>query len=185
MEKQTFQIPDGCKAITVEQVGNQIVTTFEPMFKRGDVLTCEKGCTCVFERLNEINNGYFHEIVGVIDNDITKSDSRTFGSTKNYRHAAPEEAQRLWDALAKQGKRWNPETMQVEEIKKDRWRAKMEENYYSLTSSLDIVTSTEDGYNTDNMRYNSGNYFRTKEQAERAKSYIKKAFKDFWKEELK
>ena len=28
--KQTFKIPDGCKEITIEQVGNQIVTTFEP-----------------------------------------------------------------------------------------------------------------------------------------------------------
>ena len=37
MTKQTFTIPEGCKAVTVEQVDNQIITTFEPEFKRGDV----------------------------------------------------------------------------------------------------------------------------------------------------
>ena len=34
MTKQTFTIPEGCKAVTVEQVGNQIITTFEPGFKK-------------------------------------------------------------------------------------------------------------------------------------------------------
>ena len=28
--KQTFKIPDGCKEVTIEQVGDQIVTTFDP-----------------------------------------------------------------------------------------------------------------------------------------------------------
>jgi len=28
--KQTFNIPDGCSTVTVEQVGNQLITTFEP-----------------------------------------------------------------------------------------------------------------------------------------------------------
>lgn len=34
MTKQSFPIPEGCKAVTVEQVGNQIITTFEPGFNK-------------------------------------------------------------------------------------------------------------------------------------------------------
>ena len=34
MTKQSFTIPEGCKAVTVEQVGNQIITTFEPGFNK-------------------------------------------------------------------------------------------------------------------------------------------------------
>ena len=39
--KQTFNIPENCNA-TVEQVGNQIVVTFEPKvmeFKKGDIVS--------------------------------------------------------------------------------------------------------------------------------------------------
>lgn len=28
--KQTFKIPEGCKVVTVEQIGNQLITSFEP-----------------------------------------------------------------------------------------------------------------------------------------------------------
>ena len=28
--KQTFNIPEGCKVVTVEQIGNQLITSFEP-----------------------------------------------------------------------------------------------------------------------------------------------------------
>jgi hypothetical protein len=28
--KQEFEIPEGCKKVTIEQIGNQIITTFEP-----------------------------------------------------------------------------------------------------------------------------------------------------------
>ena len=29
MEKQTFDVPEGCKSVTVEQEGNRLVVTFE------------------------------------------------------------------------------------------------------------------------------------------------------------
>ncbi len=176
MEKQTFQIPDGCKAITMEQIGNQLVTTFEveQKFKDGDVLISTKTNTlCVFKRYTSING--FESYT----NNANCTDSHW--ASPCFRLATPEEAQQLWDALAKQGKRWNPETMEVEEI---RWRAKNRENYYFYWD-MNMVAATECGHTTDNSRYNSGNYFRTKEQAERAKPYLQKALDEFWKEELK
>ena len=180
MEKQTFQIPDGCKAITMEQIGNQIVTTFEvePKFKDGDVLiSTNTNVLCVFKRYTNL---YKFESY---TNNIKCTDLDWLAGS--FRLATPEEAQRLWNALAKEGKRWNPETMEVEGIKKDRWRAKRGENYYFLDSRFIIIQACENSHTIDNIRYNSGNYFRTTGQAERAKPYIQKALDDFWKEELK
>ena len=185
MTKQTFQIPEGCKAITVEQVGNQLVTTFEvePEFKDGDVLISERvgWAIYIYRKTDKPKMGYFYCL---LDSRLGLSffDSNHYGYTPTARLATPEEAQRLWDALAKEGKRWNPETMQVESI---RWRAKMGEIYYCIFGDMSIVAATECGGSTDNSRYNSGNYFQTKEQAEMARLYIQKAYNDFWKEELK
>lgn len=189
MTKQTFQIPEGCNAITVEQVGNQIITTFEPEFKRGDVIYCgdKDGYHWVFilkEKTNREDNPYDYFCILTLSVTI-KMNSCCRHPDLIFRHATPEEAQRLWDALAKQGKRWNPKTMKVEDIKKDRWRAKLGEDYYFFYWDMSVATDTEDGHNTDNDRYNSGNYFRTKEQAEMAKLYVQKAYNDFWKEELR
>ena len=186
MNKQTFQIPDGCKAITMEQVGNQIVTTFEPEFKRGDVLISKKDndIVCVFNDFKNVDS--FTEIVGLLRGDrLTFFNDYCFGYVSHFRLATPEEAQRLWDALAKEGKWWNPETMQVEEIKKDRWRGKLREQYFCISKILGTNISCEDDYYIDRECYKVGNYFRTEEQAERAKSYLQKALDDFWKEELK
>lgn len=46
--KQTFKIPDECKEISIEQVDNTIVTTFEPEFKKGDILVSDMGTICIF-----------------------------------------------------------------------------------------------------------------------------------------
>ena len=176
MEKQTFQIPDGCKAITMEQIGNQLVTTFEveSKFKDGDVvISNDKDVLIIFKE-------YTNE--DTIESHFNSANADNYGwLTLAFRLATPEEAQRLWDALAKQGKRWNPETKQVEPL---RWRAEFGKCYCCLYGDMSIVTTIEYGVDTDNMRYNSGNYFRTEEQAERAKPYLQKALDDFWKEEL-
>ena len=180
MTKQTFQIPDGCKAITMEQIGNQLVTTFEveSKFKDGDVLISnDKDVLIMFKK-------YAYE--DIVESYFNSTDSDNYGWIAGaFRHATPEEAQRLWDALAKEGKRWNPETMQVEDINKDRWRGGKGEEYYSLYWDLSILTITEAGDNADDKYYKTGNNFQTKEQAEMAKLYIQKAYNDFWKEELK
>lgn len=60
MNKQTYPIPEGCKAITMEIIDNTIVTTFEPEFKRGDVIYCEDndGFSWVFILREKINRGF-------------------------------------------------------------------------------------------------------------------------------
>lgn len=185
MTKQTFTIPEGCKAVTVEQVDNQIITTFEPEFKRGDVLISKGGGICVLDEITNKNQAV--EIIGLIGNKIThQSKPYYFDNTQRLRLATPEEARPLWDALAKEGKRWNPETMKVDEIKKERWRAKNDGIYYSVDiSTTRLVYYLEEcGDAVDNRNYTSGNYFQTEEQAKRAADRLKAELDKFWEEEL-
>ena len=188
MNKQTFTIPEGCKVISVEEVGNQIITTFEPEIKRGDVIYCEDndGFNWVFilkEKINREFNPYDYFCV-FTSAGMIKISGCCRHPNKVFRHATPEEAQCIWCALTKQGKKWNPETMQVEEIKKDRWRAENGEIYYYIYRNTYTSTFIENGNDVDNKHYKHGNYFRTREQAERAMPYLQKAFDEFWKKEL-
>lgn len=186
MTKQSFPIPEGCKAVTVEQVGNQIITTFEPEFKRGDILVTKNNICFIF-RPTETDKAYFY-FMHDLDKDLRNSfsESQYCGLFSNCRHATPEEAQRLWDALAKEGKRWNPETMQVEEIKKERWRAKNGGIYYSvdMSSSRSVYYSEECSDKIDDRQYKNGNYFQTEEQAQRAVYRLKAELDKFWEDEL-
>lgn len=62
----------------------------------------------------------------------------------------------------------------AKEIKAYRWRAKRTEVYYTLDSTLDITKSIEYGDRYDDGRYDSGNYYRTRKEAEIAAEKIKK-----------
>lgn len=92
----------------------------------------------------------------------------------DIRPATDEEKKKLFDALAKQNKRWNAEKKVLEDV---RWRAKKGEIYYALTLSCDVDTVIETG-TLDDKRYNSGNYFKTKEAAERVAEQIREIFKN-------
>lgn len=63
-----------------------------------------------------------------------------------------------------------------------RWRAKYGENYYYITSTFNIFSTAQFEYHIDNERYEFGNYFKTREQAERAMPKIRKCFQDLQKE---
>ena len=188
MNKQTFPIPAGCKVVTVEQVGYQIITTFEPAFKRGDILYEPRHAgyaesIAIFNKNIEGENNLFLVFaVLVSDNVYLETDLR---HSSLRRHATPEEAQQLWDALAKDGKRWNPEKMKIEEIEKKRWRANHYKEYYYINPHFEIACEKIDTYEfIDNERYSLGNYFQTKEQAQKALQKVKETILIFWKEEL-
>lgn len=190
MNKQTYPIPEGCKAITMEIIDNTIVTTFEPEFKRGDVIYCEDndGFSWVFILREKINRGFnpYEYFCSITSKGKINTDDCCRHPERIFSHATPEEAQRLWDALAKEGKRWNPETMEVEEIKKELWRADCQRFYFFITDhNFSVSECMETSHLADCMRYNSGNYFQTEEQAQRAANRIKTALSEFWKEELK
>ena len=192
MNKQTYPIPDGCKAITMEIIDNTIVTTFEPQFKRGDAIYCEDkdGFSWVFILKEKTNGEYnpYEYFCCVTSTHNIYIDGFSKHPERVFRHSTPEEAQRLWDALAKEGKRWNPETMEVEEIEKEIPRAKIGSVYYSVDFGNRIKPfyySEEVNDEIDKRNHETGNYFLTEEQAQRAADKLKQALADFWKEELK
>src|SRR5690554_2524791 len=112
--RHTFTIPDGTKGINVSKEGNRIVVEMvpekEPKPEPGDVMVNENGSVYIFKEVVGYGNHNYYARVG-------KSGRLSFEWTCNSgRPATPEEVQPLWDALKKAGKRWNAETMQVEDV---------------------------------------------------------------------
>jgi hypothetical protein len=50
--KQEFEIPEGCKKFTIEQIGNQIITTFEPNKKNRVEIGEDYWCMDAFLKVN-------------------------------------------------------------------------------------------------------------------------------------
>lgn len=59
-----------------------------------------------------------------------------------------------------------------------RWRGEKGEKYYSITGVDVISINSEDCVNLDDRRYNLGNYFKTKEEAQ--KVIDSKEWQEFW-----
>lgn len=90
--------------------------------------------------------------------------------------ATEAEKQRLFDALAKEGKRWNAEKKCIEDL--PRWRAEMGGYYFYLSPNF-IPCMGQDCYmGTHNDFYAFGNYFRTREAAEKVAGQIREIFKN-------
>ena len=87
-----------------------------------------------------------------------------------------EENQLLFDALAKEGKRWNAEKKCIEDL--PRWRSKANETYYFIGIDVEVMDNIEYGYSVDDACYSAGNYFKTREAAERVANQIREIFKN-------
>ena len=92
------------------------------------------------------------------------------------RPATEAEKQRLFDALAKQGKRWNADKKRVEDL--PRWRAKKRHLYYYIIQDRMVFHKEEAHEALDNHNYELGNYFRTREAAEKVAEQIRDIFKN-------
>lgn len=88
------------------------------------------------------------------------------------RPATEEERKKLFAAMAKEGKRWNTETKNFENV---RWRAMSGGKYYYLifgNGDYGISETADIKTRSDNSRYLSGNYFKTEEAARIAGNHI-------------
>lgn len=117
MNKQTFTIPDGCKAVSIEQVGNQLITTFEPEFKKGDILTGEHRGLANIIVLDFISGSTVYLCRYSVEHNSLNSNRASMVSLFKLRLATEFEKQLIFDALAKEGKQWNAETLQIEDLK--------------------------------------------------------------------
>lgn len=91
-----------------------------------------------------------------------------------YRLASPSEIEHFHELMHKHGKDWDAEKKQVVDWK---WKPQKKEGYYYIDDDSDIVSDTWDEYPTDDDRYNFGNVFRTREEAEAALVRVEKALK--------
>lgn len=171
-QKFKIQVPDGCSA-KIEQQDGFLVVVFEPKEwkpKDGDIIafgTCGIG---IFKKYDYIGH---EEYVTYVDDLLF---NETGWLNDNVRPATDDEKQRLFDAIAKKGKRWNPETKQIEDL--PRWRAKDGEKYYFVSDCLDVDFNSEDSDEYDDSYYAAGNYFKTEEAASRAAEKIRKILKE-------
>lgn len=60
-------------------------------------------------------------------------------------------------------------------IRKSRWRAGLNDMYYTIMSGLEIYQLEERGDQEDSRLYGIGNYFKTKEMAQEAVKLYKEA----------
>lgn len=60
---------------------------------------------------------------------------------------------------------------------KKRWRAKVGQSYYIVDHDGTIVKMMEDGYIADTTGWVFGNYFETREDAERARWKVRKVLR--------
>ena len=168
----TITIPEGCKAVIKD---GSVVFKREQEFKDGDVLCSVYNSTMViFKEMHEdhSNRFYTHYNTNHSSNEKWNKDA--------FRLATEEEKQLLFDKMKEQGLQWNAEEKRVEKI---RWRAKMGKYYFlldRLTFKVDCYIESFD--EIDTKLYNSGNYFRTKEQAEEAAKCVKETLMKYHEE---
>jgi|SRR5690554_6046076 len=141
--RHTFDIPNGVKKVTVEQVGNRIVVEMVPedvVPKPGDIVF-EDGRIMIVKKYPNLYHAMLYGNNGNIY--INREYGIPFTSAA-FRLATDEEAQLLFDALKKAGKRWNPETMQVEDVpERDRIREWVEihlnDGYYNQQGIAEVI----------------------------------------------
>lgn len=151
--------------------GDLVITPKEIEFKDGDICFSDNSRTkmiFILEYMNWGNKINYHACLssyGIEYRDWLDSNG-------HIRLATEEEKHKLLDALHKDGKDWDAENKKIVDY---RWRAKNGEYYWYINSTLSIEYVYEQNILLDNARYNCGNYFFKKEDAEQALEKIKKA----------
>ena len=180
--KKTYKItlPKGANISTVETNDNngvlEVTVGFEKKYvpKDGDVVSCNS-VVAIYAGTNE-TEGIMTYAALYGQRLQTVVSERGWGCTFEYRPATEAEKQRLFDALAKQGKRWNAEKKCIEDL--PRWRAEVGFDYYLIERDLTIRTQKDLRWNIDDSIHNAGNYFRTHEAAEKVAEQIREIFKN-------
>ena len=170
--KQTFNIPEGCKVVTVEQIGNQLITSFEPEKYEPKVGDCVK-------IIYTSGNNYFCEVSGVEGYQIRskkvlitpggvlfENDTKYF-TYDSIEKITPEEFQAEFE---KWGYVYNFETHTA---RKKRKRVKKSGVYFFSTENFKVSSYLEDFDNVDNRHYENGNYFETEAECQKYCDYMK------------
>lgn len=124
---QKIKIPEGCKASIDFEKRVVVIEREYPKFKSGDIVFASdhnnrNKTIFIYMKYepdpNGLNGYHYYTQLNLITKNLYYTDSMSSDWVES-RIATPSEAQLLFDALAKEGKRWNAETMQIEDIEKD------------------------------------------------------------------
>lgn len=182
--EQNFKIavPEGCTA-RIEQQNGFLVVTFEPKKyepKDGDVYVTNDDGIGIYNSNRKHPEGVIPCYLGLTKEGVlniwTEQYTWGFGREDTMRPATEEEKQRLFDALAKEGKRWNAEEKRIEDL--PRWRANLAEFYFYIEDDLSIGSHSDIRDGMDESYYKLGNYFKTRESAEKVAKQIREIFKN-------
>lgn len=149
---------------------------FEP--KGGDFCVSDTGLIFIVHNTYNVGKQMrAFSYIGESDNNKEIFKNLTY-TINNGRFATPEEKSEFLARLEKEyHKRWNEETKQLEDI---RWRAKRGSKYYRVTTSgvFEVEECEETCSAISYLDYSCGNYFRTKEAAQKVADQIKEIFKN-------
>ena len=187
MKEIRLRIPDGTRKVTVDigDDGEAAIRYEKPEVNVEEKFQPKDGDIIAFGMVRyNLSVRIFHRFD---DDDHTHEDYVTLSSngihfnegcwvTENMRPATVADKQRLFNALAKEGKRWNADKKCIEDL--PRWRAKENETYYSIGIDFEVMDNIECGGCVDDACYSAGNYFKTREAAERVAKQIREIFKN-------
>lgn len=184
--KYIMQLPRGAKVSSTDikyEDGKIVLTAQLEEWKPQDGEICYVRDISGYESIFIKRDDYYNTAsyyVSFDDNTILYVNSGFVVDNKEIdvlRPATEEERKKLFDAMTKEGKRWNAEKKVVEDV---RWRAKKGEPYYFLTFAAFNVFNAirERNSELDDANYNKCNYFKTEEAARIAGNQILELLKN-------
>lgn len=176
--KEAQNIKTSIKDGTIE-VEVELKEKWEP---RDGEICYVKACSSFIAaiRSKEHDNLYAYAIFSISTNSINSPRINIVCSIADIREIRPStdsEKQLLFDALANEGKMWDSEKKAVVDL--PRWRAERDCRYYYIKNCDATIHPGDDNrFEVDNNLYESGNYFKTEEAAERVAEQIREIFKN-------
>ena len=114
---------------------------------------------------------YYHAAIWKVGGDPRIKDWTFY---KEVFPATAEEIDKLKEALTKEGKRWNAEKKRIEDL--PRWRADKRGTYFYVDYDFSTKDTRDIHSNLDDALHKIGNYFRTREGAEKVAKQVKEIF---------
>ncbi|PIK19783.1 hypothetical protein [Prevotella intermedia] len=171
------RIPKGCKATIKDGVVIfEKEESKEQEFKRGDVIVSTMNEILIVD-VHSFEKHILRSFVNIKeDGTLFNSSYSSWNERHTWRLASEEEKQKLFDKMKEQGLRWNAGEKCVEKI---RWRAGHKCRYFYIDSCIRIGSSADFRYTEDEERWEVGNYFQTKEEAEEVVKILRESLCKF------
>ena len=184
MKEIKVQVPEGITEFSVQVNGETATVVYETRTEEtgkkeewkpqdGEIVFAETntGCQHFIFPYCHMRDAVLHDIIGSWELELGCIYLYTY-----FRPATEEEKKMFHYALKEKGLRWNAEEKKVEKL--PRWRAEKNEKYYYVCADAEVEHDLENGCIGDDTCYSIGNYFKTREAAERVAEQIREIFKN-------